>query len=69
MRDEISKTTKFIFEELMRIALESLNQMPVEIRKIIQVKVRHCLGKGQKMTTGPGDDETGSCMKSTQRGY
>lgn len=38
MRDEIAKTTKFIFEELMRIALESLNQMPVEIRKIIQVK-------------------------------
>lgn len=37
MRFEIFKTSKLIFEELMRIALESLNQMPVEIRKIIQV--------------------------------
>lgn len=37
MRSEIFKTSKFIFEELMRIASESLNQMPVEIRKIIQV--------------------------------
>lgn len=37
MRFEIFKTSKFIFEELMRIASESLNQMPVEIRKIIQV--------------------------------
>lgn len=37
MQFEIFKTSKFIFEELMRIALESLNQMPVEIRKIIQV--------------------------------
>jgi hypothetical protein len=36
MRDEIFRTSKFIFEELMRIALESLNQMPIEIREVIQ---------------------------------
>lgn len=63
MRDEIFRTSKFIFEELMRIALESLNQMPIEIRKVIQrYQVRHCLGNEQKMTRVP-DVQKGPCIK------